>query len=243
MAPRSVSACSLAMALAALCMLPAAHAADWTPTPFHATYAVQWKSLNAGTSVLDLRRTGADTWTYDSRNNARGIFRLAIPDTVRQTSNLRIVDGRVQPLHFRGDDGSNDTTRDVTLDFDWPRGRITGIAEDKRVDIAAPADVQDPMSVQLVQMQVAAGNLAPVRMHTVDKDEVKAYDFTHVGAERLKTAIGEFDTEIFESRRPGSSRAIRLWMAPALGYLPVRAERRKGDKLEFAMAIRELRRG
>lgn len=217
--------------------------ADWSPTPFQATYAVQWKGMHAGTSKLELRHTGGDAWVYDSRNNARGLFRLAIPDTVRQTSELRYVDGRVQPLHFRGDDGGEATNRDVALDFDWQRGRVTGVAEDKTVDLAAPADVQDPMSVQLVQMHAAATGRVPQRMHTIDKDEVKAYDFTRVGTQRLATAIGELDTVIFESRRPGSSRVIRLWMAPSLGYLPVRAERRRGDKLEFAMAIREYRRG
>jgi len=30
-------------------------------------------------------------------------------------------------------------------------------------------------------------------------------------------------------------------MAPSIGFLPVRAERRKGEKLEFSMAIREFR--
>lgn len=243
MARTSVGARRCMAILPAAFLLPGAAVAAWTPTPFHATYSVQWKSLHAGTSVLDLYRTGEDTWTYESRNDARGIFRLAIPDTVRQTSDLRIVDGRVQPLHFRGEDGSDSTARDVSLDFDWQRGRVTGTAEDRRVDLAAPADTQDPMSVQLVQMQAAASGRLPARMHTVDKDRVKTYDFTRVGSERLKTAIGEFDTVILESRRAGSSRVIRLWMAPALGYLPVRAERRKGGKLEIAMSIRELRRG
>ncbi|MGD9597667.1 MAG: DUF3108 domain-containing protein [Steroidobacteraceae bacterium] len=251
MRPRGIERSFIAAAAALLlAALPGARAGvgvgvattDWAPTPFHATYAVQWKGLNAGTSKLELRRMGSDTWIYDSRNNARGIFRLAIPDTVRQTSELRYADGRVQPLHFRGDDGGEATNRDVSLDFDWQRGRITGVAEDKKVDLAAPADVQDPMSVQLVQMHAAATGQVPQRMHTVDKDEIKEYDFTREGTQRLTTALGEIDTVIFESRRPGSSRVIRLWMAPSLGYLPVRAERHRGEKLEFTMAIREYRR-
>lgn len=233
--------CALA-ALVAMLVLPAAHAADWTPTPFQATYTVQWKGFNAGTSKLELRRTGADTWLYDSRNLARGVFRIAIPDTVTQTSELRFTNGRTQPLKFRGDDGGEATSRDVSLDFDWLRGRVTGTAGDRPVDLAAPADVQDPMSIQIAQMHAAATGHVPVRMHSIDKNEIKEYEFTRVGPERLKTALGELDTVVFESRRPGSSRVIRLWMAPSLGYLPVRAERRKGEKLEFVMAIRELQR-
>lgn len=229
--------------LAGMSTLLPAHAADWTPTPFQATYSVQWKGFNAGTSKLELRRTGPDTWLYDSRNLARGVFRIAIPDTVTQTSELRFANGRTQPLKFRGDDGGEATNRDVSLDFDWQQGRVRGTAENRPVDLALQPGLQDPMSIQIAQMHAAATGQVPVRMHSIDKDEVKEYEFTRVGPERLKTALGELDTLIFESRRPGSSRMIRLWMAPSLGYLPVRAERRKGTKLEFAMAIRELQRG
>lgn len=241
--PKPASARRCFAALAAVLLLPAAHAADWAPTPFHATYSVQWKGFNAGTSTLDLQRTGADTWRYDSRNLARGLFRIAIPDAVTQTSELRFANGRPQPLTFRGDDGSDSTARDVSLDFDWQRRRVTGTAENRPVDLAIPPDVQDPMSIQLAQMHAAATGATPVRFPAVDKDRIKEYEFTRTGAEKLKTALGEFDTLVFESRRRGSSRVIRLWMAPALDYLPVRAERRKGDKPEFAMAIRELQRG
>lgn len=243
MDPRHASALRRAATLVAVFVLPAAHAADWVPTPFHATYSVQWKGMNAGTSKLELRRTGADTWLYDSRNLARGIFRLAIPDTVTQTSELRFANGHAQPLKFRGDDGGEATDRDVSLDFDWQRGRVTGTAENRPVDLAVPADLQDPMSIQIAQMHAAATGQVPVRLRSIDKDEVKEYDFTRAGSQKLKTAVGELDTVVFESRRPGSSRAIRLWMAPSLGYLPVRAERRKGEKLEFAMAIRTYERG
>lgn len=230
--------------VAAVATLPSARGADadWAPSPFHATYSVQWKGMNAGTSKLELRRTGEGTWVYDSRNLARGIFRLAIPDTVTQTSELRFVNGHTQPLKFRGDDGGDATDRDVSLDFDWQRGRVTGTAENAPVDLAAPADVQDPMSVQIAQMHAAATGNVPIRLRTIDKNQIKEYDFTRGGTQQLKTALGELDTVIFESRRPGSNRVIRLWMAPSLDYLPVRAERHRGDKLEFTMAIREFKR-
>jgi len=245
MHPRTTSArlpAAIALAALALAGAHAAGAADWAPTAFQASYAVQWKGMNAGTSTLELRRTGTDSWDYASRSNARGLFRLAIPDTVAQASTLRFVAGQPRPLSFRGDDGGEATDRDVTLDFDWQRMRITGTAEDEPVDLAMPPDIHDPMTVQLAQMRAAAAGVASVAFHTVDKDEVKEYDFTRSGTQTIQTALGELDTVIYESRRRGSKRMIRLWMAPSLDYLPVRAERYRADKVEFAMAIRELKR-
>jgi hypothetical protein len=33
----------------------------------------------------------------------------------------------------------------------------------------------------------------------------------------------------------------RLWLAPALSYLPIRAERSRAGKIDFSLVIRELR--
>lgn len=237
-----LAAVTLAVADLALAGTGTSLAADWHPTSFHATYAVQWKGFNAGTSTLELRRTGVDTWTYVSRSNARGLFRIAIPDTVAQDSDLRFVAGQPQPLSFRADDGSDSTERDIALDFDWQRMRISGTAENQGVDLAMPPDILDPMTVQIAQMRAAAAGAGAVAFHTIDKNEVKEYDFTRHGTQTISTSLGELETVIYESRRRGSKRMIRLWMAPSLDYLPVRAERFRADKIEFAMAIRELRR-
>jgi hypothetical protein len=42
---------------------------------------------------------------------------------------------------------------------------------------------------------------------------------------------------VYTSRRAGSDRMTRTWVAPALGYLPVRAERIRGRKVEFTLLI------
>ena len=40
-----------------------------------------------------------------------------------------VEDGQVKPLSYRGDDGTADTRRDVSVDFDWERLRVSGTAE------------------------------------------------------------------------------------------------------------------
>ena len=42
---------------------------------------------------------------------------------------------------------------------------------------------------------------------------------------------------VYTSKRAGSDRVTRTWVAPALGYLPVKAERVTDDKVEFTMQI------
>jgi hypothetical protein len=216
------------------------------PQPFKATFAVEWHGMGAGTSVLELtsqsENDGAKEYTYTSKNKARGLFRLAVPDTVTQTSHLVIENGEVKPVSYAGDDGSSDTDRDVSLKFDWSAKRITGTAENHPVDLPLEPGVQDGLSVQIALMCELARGHSPASFKLIDKDEVKEYQYTREGEEKLDTSIGKLDTVIYRSQKKGSSRYTRLWIAPSLGYLPVRAEQAKRDKRELQLLIRALTR-
>lgn len=208
-------------------------------TPFKAVFGVTWRGMNAGTASLELERLNGSRWRYTSRNMARGLFRIAFPDEITQTSEFAL-NGSVRPLQFRGDDGSGDTSRDVRLDFDWNAQRVTGVAEDRKVDLALRPDLQDPMSVQIALMVELAAGRTPSDYWILDKDRIKDYEYRAEGRARLRTAAGEFDTVIWSSRRPGSDRVTRVWYAPARGYAPVRAERLRGGRIEFAMTLKSL---
>jgi uncharacterized protein DUF3108 len=85
------------------------------------------------------------------------------------------------------------------------------------------------------------GNL-PAHFQIIDNDEVKDFNYTNEGTARIRTALGDLDTIIVASQRTGNSRILRMWFAPSLGYVPVKAERWRDGKLEFAMRIKALQR-
>jgi hypothetical protein len=205
--------------------------------PFKASYTAEWKGMTAGSSTLELRHAGPDTYSYSSVNKARGMFRLAFPDALTQTSTFRLQDSNVQPLTFRGAD---DKQRPIDLAFDWGRSRVVGTAKGHQVDLELPPGTQDPMSLQIASLRaLAAGDVSPT-VWMIDCDKLKEYELSREGTARIETALGELDTVIYTSRRAGSDRMTRTWVAPALGYLPVRAERIRGKKTEFTLAIDSL---
>ncbi len=211
--------------------------------PYEAAYRVTWKGLAAGTSRFKLERVGADRFEYSSENLASGVFRLAVPDAVTQSSRFTLDGDRIVPQSFRADDGSNDKSRDIALDFDWPDARVTGVAEQVPVGLAITPGVLDPMTVQFAQMRLVAAGAREGRFEVVDKDRIKRYVMTcSENPERIPGVLGTQDTITCITGREGSSRSIRIWFASALGYVPVRAERLKGDRVEFTLEISELRR-
>jgi hypothetical protein len=228
-----------------LAVLAAARAlaADALPQPFTAEYSIEWMGLRAGTSQLIFAQGPGSHYSYTSRINARGLFRLVFPDEISQASTFRFdSEGVPVPLSYHSSDGSSDKKREVALDFNWSSERVTGIAEQKPVDVPLRPGTQDAMSVQIAMLRGVAADQTPKTFLMIEKDEIADYIYAPEGTARLTTALGEIDTVIWTSRRPNSDKVTRLWCAPSLGYVPVRAERKRGSKTEWLMNIRSFKR-
>jgi hypothetical protein len=212
--------------------------ADPRVLPFSAHYQADWKSINVGTSDLELKQDGEPghylyTWTI----TAHGIFRL-YRDEVTQKSWLSIDADHVRPDKYRAEDGKSS----VSLDFDWDAGRVHGTSEDKAVDLKVKEGTQDVMSIQVeVMLNLKNGNL-PKTFQIIDKDKPKEFVYTREGTASIRTALGQLDTVIVASQQAGNNRILRMWFAPSLGFVPVQAERTRDGKLEFAMRIKTLKR-
>lgn len=198
--------------------------------------------MNVGTTEVELKADGADRFEYSTRANARGFARAFFSDEITQTSWLTWSKAGVQPQRYRADDGSDDTERDIALDFDWSAGRVTGVAEEKGVTLPVQIGVQDAMSIQIAVLNDLARGTLPTTYPMVDKDRIKEYRYVHEGEARIKTALGELDTVIYRTEREGSKRATRTWYAPSLGYVAVQAERLREGKREWLMKILSLKR-
>ncbi len=219
--------------------VPAASvAADAGIAPFSAHYVAEWKNNTVGTSDLKLER-GAQPGQYVYRwtISARGIFRIVYSSDLTQQSWMSVVDGHVRPGKYRAEEGSSS----LSLDFDWGAGRAHGLSEGKPVQIELKPGSQDLMSIQVEIMLDLKNGALPGMFYIVDKDQLKDFIYKQEGAARIRTAIGQLDTIIVSSRRAGNDRILRMWFAPSLGFVPVQAERSRGDKLEFAMRIKSLR--
>jgi len=227
--------------LLVLLLLFAGHAASADPIdlkPFRATYVAEWKGMSAANSTVELKHVDGDIYTYSSVNTARGVFRMAFPDALAQTSTFKIINGRVVPQLFGGMD---EKERPIKLTFDWQNKRITGVAKERAIDLALPEGTQDAMSLQIASLRdLAAGNLKG-SVWMIDATKLKEYELLLEGKARIETALGELDTVIYSSKRVGSSdRLTRTWVAPTLGYLPVKAESIRGKKVEVRLLIQTV---
>ncbi len=208
--------------------------------PFTARYTITWSGMSAGNTRLALERLPDGRWSYESRSQAKGLFRLAMPADLASRSVFRLQDGRIVPETFTADDGASSNEKDQNLAFDWTRGRVSGVAERKNVDLPVQPGLLDTMSVQVALMNELLSGRTPDRFVLIDTDKIKDYLYTKEGTETVKTNVGEHRTVIFRSSRPGSKKGTWFWCAPELGYVPVKVERRDGKDVEWSMALKEF---
>ncbi len=207
--------------------------------PFSAHYLADWKSINVGTSDLELKQDGEPNhYVYTWTTSARGVFRVLYSSDVIYKSWFRMTAGQVRPEKYRATEGS----ASVSVDFDWDRHLASGQSEGKPVEFKLEPGTQDLASIQVQVMLDLENGTLPAIFHIVDKDELKDFIYTREGTATIRTELGEIDTIIVSSRRTGNDRVLRMWFAPSLGFIPVQAERTRGGKLEFAMRIKTLKR-
>jgi len=207
--------------------------------PYEASYAWSWHGATVAVSTLKLERQGANTWSYSSTNEARGLGHL-YPYRPRLHSVLTVTDQGVQPLSFRAEGSGADHDADVT--FDWQSGRASGVYEGVQVDLPIKPGVQDDLSIQIELIVALLRGQAPPTLSMLDKNTVREYRYQREGEATLDTPLGSVATVIYSSQHPGSPRITRFWCAPAHGYLPMRVEQKRLDKEEWTMEIRTLKR-
>jgi len=215
---------------------PAANGAELEP--FSATYAWLWHGMTVAVSSLSLERD-QQVWQYRSHSSPRGIGRVFAERPVMQ-STLRVTAQGVQPLRYRADDGTPSTKRDAQLDFDWERGRVTGVYEDVPVDLPLHQGMQDDLSIQIELMVDLLRGHPPDKLQLIDKNQVREYQYSREGEAKLHTAVGDVDTIIYKAQKAGSPRVTRFWCAPARSYVPMRVEQRRGDEVQWTMQIETL---
>ena len=208
--------------------------------PFVAQYQAKYTWLSVGDIRLELKREGTPgQWILETRGDASGLARLVASGTLVQTSWMQVEGDSVRPLKFRLDDGMERAKEDVSLEFDWQAARATGIAKGNPVDEEILPNTQDPVSFQFAMMLALQNGKEPGQLPMIDGRKLKLYDHTFLRKERVTTPAGTFDTVVYRSARPESSREAIMWLAPELGYLAVQVEQyRKGKRL-FAMYMQK----
>ncbi len=206
--------------------------------PWKASYSLTRGPLTLGHAEFELtagETEGCHVYRYDAK--PVGLARLFIGQ-LHETSEFCVRDGeiRTQRFEFRRDDEPEDN---FVLHFDWEALTVTGPGDKER---QIPEDAMDRLAIQLAVRDLLVRHpetlpTEPRNFTMIEDDRIKTYTMQVKGREVVKTPAGELDAIRVERVKDASKTTI-FWVAPELGYIPVRVEQRKNDSEVLSIALR-----
>jgi len=223
-----------------------ASAADSTGVvlpPHRAKYLVTRDALPIATVEMELQLQPDRGYLYRSTMRPEGALAFLAGMALDIAAGARITEvsaGRVDaegfhPQHYRYR-RDNDDTRELTVTFDRVKGRADMDSQQKPWSMPVPPEAVDKLSVLLaLRNDLAAGK--PVLSYPVaDGGKLKTYAYSTVGEREVSTPAGVWECLEVERVKEGGPPDYRLWLSPALSYLPVRVDREEGGSL-FRMEL------
>jgi hypothetical protein len=214
-----------------------------TMQPYTARYQVSYRGLSGGEIESSFKR-GANSgqWQYETRAFPNLFGRIAVSPAAREISTMVITSAGVRPMSFSFNDGSQSSTKDVHLNYDWTARTVTGDAEGKPVTFTLAPGTQDTASVQAAMIQERLAGRKPQSFRIITGNKMRDYRYWQEGTAQIMTPLGQVETEVWANQRDGSNRVSKVWHAPSLGYVPVQAiQYRKGNP-EVQMKLVKLQR-
>jgi hypothetical protein len=212
--------------------------ASWPPR-FTAAYDL----YNRGVKVAEMQRVmepAADgTFRFRSETHTTGLFSLVRKDRIIEESRWRLAGGDLQSLAYTYTrTGSRERRVDVT--FDWDTRRIVNSINGDAWRMPAVPEVVDKLLYQFALMyDLRAGN-AELNYTVADGGKIKIYEIEPLGAERVRTPLGQLEALKFRHQKVGDDRVTTLWCAPRFQYLPVQVEYLEKDGSKVRVVLQSV---
>ncbi|WP_110458949.1 DUF3108 domain-containing protein [Shewanella algidipiscicola] len=205
-----------------------ASAAQHPLTPHSAEYQVNYGSIELGKARYQLPPPHNNLYQYRFDSDV-SLLMLTDKRVVQSTFTL---DGeRLVPMRYTHERSGTGPHYQEQSAYATDQNIVHSRYKEERTKFPYNGNLFDPLMVQLqFRLDMMAG-LTNLHYAMLKSGEIDEYDFKVIGKERMLIKSGQYDTVKIEVVRDNSKRQTFFWMAPDLGYLPVRLTHfEKGSK-------------
>lgn len=212
-------------------------ASDTPIQPFKSEYALIRNGERIGEARIELVQ-GKDGWQFST--HSEGTEGLAGFAGVRidENSTFRWQDGRPETVHYRYFQKAAWKKRNRSIDVDHAARRIAAGDDKGSASLDYAAATVDRNLVVLALAADLKARRDRLEYRVADKREIGTHRYQVVGKETVATARGRFDCIKVERLREKAGRTTTTWIAPALGYAPVRILQKEPDGETLEMLLR-----
>jgi len=220
--------------------LAPAHALPGESIPtFSAAYNVRYGLLR-GTMTLELKRNETG-YSYETSLRPAGLVSWFKRGVISERTTLLNIDGAIQPLDYFSRDTIANPIRETTYTFDRQSGRVAGKYKSQQIDAPMKDNGHNRISVHIGLMLALQSDTEVSDYSVFDRGRWKDYEFEVIADQRVKTALGTFDTVEVRYSSPGKDKSWSVHFAPAFDYHPVMLVYRKGGKVKSRAQLTDYR--
>ncbi len=204
------------------------------PAPFERHYEVLRNGQPQGEATIALRHVEGPTWEFATRTRGtRGLAGLA-GAVIEEHSEFAWRDGRPELLRYRYRQDVAFRRRERSLSR-AAGGRIESRDGKHRHDLGfEPGTMDRHVVVLAIGADLARGARGDLRYRVADRDDVDWQRYRVAGSER----VDGLEALRVERVRDNPGRSTVSWLAPALGFAPVRIVHREADGETIEMRLR-----
>ena len=206
--------------------------------PFALEFEVSRNGKPLGEAALTLERLNSEAWLFRSHTEGtKGLASLAGVD-IDERSEFRWADGKPQTLRYSFSQKMRFNSKQRALSVMPNAERVSG--RDGNEDYTLPYEpgLLDRNLVVLALAVDVAKDIEKLEYRVADKRRVESNQYRVAGTEKLETPRGTLDAIRVERIRRGSGRQTTTWIAPSLGFLPVRIRQIEPDGDTIDMTLR-----
>ena len=228
---------SLVLSMAAFS--PAVSARE-LPERFDATFLLEAAGTTFARTRWSLAPGAGDTYVSTSHTEPVGLFALVRDDTRVERSEWTYQGDWLQPLAYRYE-RTGKKGREIDIEFDWEKNVAYHNSPGATWRLPVPPGALDKFNYILALIRDLSRGERSVEYTIADGGRrLKHYTLTHVGEERIETALGTFDTVGMRREHGDGRRSTTFWCARALGFFPVKIVHFDSDGTDLTLHIDSL---
>ena len=209
------------------------------PSEFQAIFNAQLKQVD-GQVMMTLKKEQDNLYSYEMITRPSGFWRIIIDGSIREKSTFSLENGVVRSKTYELKDTIRSKPRQSSATFDWDSLLLSGYYKDRKFELPLNRNVIDRVVLQIAIIHNNQQGINSTEHYILDRDKVKRVQINQKMSVNIRVPFGQFEAIEIEHVSEGSDSINSLWLAPELGYIPVKLTQTKDGKTIFSASLSQL---
>ena len=209
------------------------------PSEFQAIYNAQLKQVD-GQVMMTLKKEQDNLYSYETITRPSGFWRVIIDGSIWEKSTFSLTNGVIRSKTYDLTDTIRSKPRQSSATFDWDNMLLSGYYKDRRFELPINNYVIDRVALQIaIILNSQQGNNSS-EYYILDRDKLLKVQVNNKEIVNIRVPFGEFEAIEIEHASEQSDSINSLWLAPELGYIPIKIAQKKDGKTVFSASLAQL---